>query len=82
VFHEETVVLKLAYLRKDGFPYVKSPRHEEVWESGHASLTSVLNGGVCSTSRSGCLDHLSDVRLSHRVSLDTVTKRKSPPLQL
>ena len=44
----------------------------------HASLTSVLIRGVCSNSRSDHLDHLSDMRLSHRFSLDTVTKRQFP----
>jgi len=46
----------------------------------HASLTSVFNGGVCSTPRSDHLDHLSDMTLSHRVSLDTTTKRQFPTI--
>jgi hypothetical protein len=48
----------------------------------HASLTSVLNRGVCSNSRSDHLDHLSDTRLSHKFSLDTVTKRQYPTIAL
>jgi uncharacterized protein (UPF0248 family) len=34
----------------------------------HVSLTSVLNGVVCSNSRSDHLDHISDMRLSNGVS--------------
>jgi hypothetical protein len=43
-------------------------RYGEVKIQIHASLTSVLNVGVFSTSRSDHLDHVSDMKFSHRVS--------------
>ena len=43
-------------------------RYGEVKIQIHASLTSVLNVGVFSTSRSDHLDQLSDMRFSYRVS--------------
>ena len=57
-------------------------KYGEVKIQIHASLASVFNGGVCSTSHSDHLHHLSDMRLSHRVSLDTVTRRKFPTIAI
>ena len=47
-------------------------RYGEVKKLIHASLTSVLNVGVCSISRSDHLDHLSDMSLSHRASNEEI----------
>jgi len=57
-------------------------KYGEVKIQINASLTSAFNGGVCSTSRSDHLDHLLDMRLSHRVILDTVTRIKFPPIAI